>query len=49
MRGLFAWQAALLAEFENLPVVFQTDSLTQKGQLELLTHIAQQRTLHTGK
>lgn len=33
-------QAALLKEFENLPLIFETDSETQKGHAELLNHIA---------
>ena len=44
-----AWQAALLRDFENMPAVFHTDSVTFKGQNELLSHIAQHRILHTGK
>ena len=43
------WQAALLRDFEDMPVVFHTDSVTSKGQNELLSHIAQHRILHTGK
>lgn len=32
-------QAALLKEFENLPLMFETDSETLKGHAELLNHI----------
>ncbi len=46
--GWFAWQAALLTDFESLPAVFHTDSVTSKGQNELLSHIAQHRVLQAG-
>ena len=48
-EGSLPWQAALLRDFENLPPVFATDSVTQKGQLELLSHVAQHRILQAGR
>lgn len=38
-------QAALLKDFENLPLMFETDSEIHKGQTELLMHIAKLRDL----
>ena len=32
-------QAALLKEFENLPLMFETDAETLKGHAELMNHI----------
>ena len=49
IESCISWQAALLRVFEHLPAVYHTDSLTSKGQPELLSHIAQIRILQAGK
>ncbi|CAL8464270.1 g3805 [Coccomyxa elongata] len=38
-ENIQAFQAALLKEFENLPMMFETDSETLKGHAELMNHI----------
>jgi len=49
LDSCLACQAALLRQFESLPEVFHTDSVTFKGQNELLERIAQYRILQAGK
>ncbi|EIE18621.1 P-loop containing nucleoside triphosphate hydrolase protein [Coccomyxa subellipsoidea C-169] len=39
-ENMQTFQAALLKEFENLPLIFETDSETLKGHKELLSHVA---------